>query len=142
MVQCLVVCSMIRRPPRSTRTDTLLPYTTLFRSAGKAVCLSKGLSVRDGSHLDVPKGFDQNGPLLRREVSKYRHISSPSLLALGHFASNLDDAGTVYGPLLHEPGIALDLPRARGLGAADVGDEFVQPAVDRRSVVEGKGGSG
>src|SRR3546814_18129102 len=24
---------MIRRPPRSTRTDTLFPYTTLFRSA-------------------------------------------------------------------------------------------------------------
>src|SRR3546814_8146938 len=24
---------MIRRPPRSTRTDTLLPYTTLFRSS-------------------------------------------------------------------------------------------------------------
>src|SRR3546814_13015466 len=27
---------MIRRPPRSTRTDTLFPYTTLFRSLGKA----------------------------------------------------------------------------------------------------------
>src|SRR3546814_8846532 len=27
---------MIRRPPRSTRTDTLFPYTTLFRSAGGA----------------------------------------------------------------------------------------------------------
>src|SRR3546814_2058247 len=26
---------MIRRPPRSTRTDTLFPYTTLFRSRGK-----------------------------------------------------------------------------------------------------------
>src|SRR3546814_2085902 len=25
---------MIRRPPRSTRTDTLVPYTTLFRSTG------------------------------------------------------------------------------------------------------------
>src|SRR3546814_17689172 len=25
---------MIRRPPRSTRTDTLFPYTTLFRSDG------------------------------------------------------------------------------------------------------------
>src|SRR3546814_1070027 len=25
---------MIRRPPRSTRTDTLFPYTTLFRSQG------------------------------------------------------------------------------------------------------------
>src|SRR3546814_6599139 len=27
---------MIRRPPRSTRTDTLFPYTTLFRSTGPA----------------------------------------------------------------------------------------------------------
>src|SRR3546814_2069818 len=26
---------MIRRPPRSTRTDTLFPYTTLFRSWGR-----------------------------------------------------------------------------------------------------------
>src|SRR3546814_5340706 len=29
---------MIRRPPRSTRTDTLFPYTTLFRSALCAAC--------------------------------------------------------------------------------------------------------
>src|SRR3546814_9744110 len=29
---------MIRRPPRSTRTDTLFPYTTLFRSAGLGPC--------------------------------------------------------------------------------------------------------
>src|SRR3546814_16288785 len=28
---------MIRRPPRSTRTDTLFPYTTLFRSANAAL---------------------------------------------------------------------------------------------------------
>src|SRR3546814_11707543 len=28
---------MIRRPPRSTRTDTLFPYTTLFRSHDDAV---------------------------------------------------------------------------------------------------------
>src|SRR3546814_5517484 len=28
---------MIRRPPRSTRTDTLFPYTTLFRSSGIAM---------------------------------------------------------------------------------------------------------
>src|SRR3546814_3865290 len=30
---------MIRRPPRSTRTDTLVPYTALFRSAGQDVLL-------------------------------------------------------------------------------------------------------
>src|SRR3546814_19917695 len=35
MLRCYVVFFlMIRRPPRSTRTDTLLPYTTLFRSPG------------------------------------------------------------------------------------------------------------
>src|SRR3546814_10084186 len=28
----MIFCLMIRRPPRSTRTDTLFPYTTLFRS--------------------------------------------------------------------------------------------------------------
>src|SRR3546814_9827534 len=33
---------MIRRPPRSTRTDTLFPYTTLFRSHGHAQHLACG----------------------------------------------------------------------------------------------------
>src|SRR3546814_15231342 len=31
---------MIRRPPRSTRTDTLFPYTTLFRSLVRVIDLS------------------------------------------------------------------------------------------------------
>src|SRR3546814_20361570 len=38
---------MIRRPPRSTRTDTLFPFTTLFRSPGKETCWSSIISVRD-----------------------------------------------------------------------------------------------
>src|SRR3546814_8685768 len=33
MILVFVFFLMIRRPPRSTRTDTLFPYTTLFRSA-------------------------------------------------------------------------------------------------------------
>src|SRR3546814_5121715 len=33
MVSCCCFFLMIRRPPRSTRTDTLFPYTTLFRSS-------------------------------------------------------------------------------------------------------------
>src|SRR3546814_7096788 len=37
VISCLVFFFlMIRRPPRSTRTDTLFPYTTLFRSDGAA----------------------------------------------------------------------------------------------------------
>src|SRR3546814_2269535 len=38
---------MIRRPPRSTRTDTLFPYTTLFRSPA---------DLFDGSDLDASGG--------------------------------------------------------------------------------------
>src|SRR3546814_10000044 len=51
---------MIRRPPRSTRTDTLFPYTTLFRSitglvlvihcGGCAESIGRGMvPLRDGS---------------------------------------------------------------------------------------------
>src|SRR3546814_19372117 len=38
---------MIRRPPRSTRTDTLFPYTTLFRSCDGTVRLDRVLPVLD-----------------------------------------------------------------------------------------------
>src|SRR3546814_3239880 len=37
---------MIRRPPRSTRTDTLFPYTTLFRSLLEAALQARLLSIR------------------------------------------------------------------------------------------------
>src|SRR3546814_2546057 len=45
---------MIRRPPRSTRTDTLFPYTTLFRSELSGVSeqrprWKRGLTLVDGS---------------------------------------------------------------------------------------------
>src|SRR3546814_8536438 len=36
---------MIRRPPRSTRTDTLFPYTTLFRSEKVITALGGGLGI-------------------------------------------------------------------------------------------------
>src|SRR3546814_16383494 len=40
---------MIRRPPRSTRTDTLFPYTTLFRSAARAdECARPATAARTG----------------------------------------------------------------------------------------------
>src|SRR3546814_7169577 len=38
---------MIRRPPRSTRTDTLFPYTTLFRSFGNGDIGNQGVHEID-----------------------------------------------------------------------------------------------
>src|SRR3546814_19446447 len=47
---CIFFFLMIRRPPRSTRTDTLFPYTTLFRSgAGDD-------AIRGGAKADVLNG--------------------------------------------------------------------------------------
>src|SRR3546814_10715076 len=40
-VYCSLFFLMIRRPPRSTRTDTLFPYTTLFRSATASYAASR-----------------------------------------------------------------------------------------------------
>src|SRR3546814_17831404 len=42
---------MIRRPPRSTRTDTRFPYTTLFRSAAEHLILPLDLRRFGGSAL-------------------------------------------------------------------------------------------
>src|SRR3546814_15233666 len=45
---------MIRRPPRSTRTDTLFPYTTLFRSSEMPIALR---DARDRHVARLEHGF-------------------------------------------------------------------------------------
>src|SRR3546814_17213856 len=58
---------MIRRPPRSTRTDTLFPYTTLFRSA--PVFISE-------DHLERPEA--ERGPQAPDDIAKpYEHALQP-----------------------------------------------------------------
>src|SRR3546814_10712991 len=62
---------MIRRPPRSTRTDTLFPYTTLFRSTGK---------LQGGPHVVALHG--------KRAIEQ----------ALGHFAIPIEQGvGAHFG---------------------------------------------
>src|SRR3546814_19753441 len=62
---------MIRRPPRSTRTDTLFPYTTLFRSDGR--CGEHGGHVAAGdtgdasyNHVGTAGARDRQGRGRRR----------------------------------------------------------------------------
>src|SRR3546814_16118097 len=43
-VSVYVLLLMIRRPPRSTRTDTLFPYTTLFRSEANGYLAPHGIA--------------------------------------------------------------------------------------------------
>src|SRR3546814_13514310 len=58
---------MIRRQPRSTLTDTLFPYTTLFRSAKKIALRGRrrAKAIRLVGHLDMQRpgigvGIDRN----------------------------------------------------------------------------------
>src|SRR3546814_9665274 len=86
---------MIRRPPRSTRTDTLFPYTTLFRSVLNLAFLSKAqaweyerewriLSERPGS-LSVPlrlKGIyfgERCSRAIQTVIVKALHDAHPQL---------------------------------------------------------------
>src|SRR3546814_807358 len=73
-------CLMIRRPPRSTRTDTLFPYTTLFRSYPRphAAGQSLGIGVLEPSqahHLDEPLGrLAPLGSLHALHLQAKRHV--------------------------------------------------------------------
>src|SRR3546814_4301583 len=72
---------MIRRPPRSTRTDTLFPYTTLFRSLLRAVLLPllKQVVENVGERADLlPRGLcgcpnaEQRAIRIRRRTGQER----------------------------------------------------------------------
>src|SRR3546814_1238872 len=57
---------MIRRPPRSTRTDTLFPYTTLFRSRSDSAATGTGADAgRDRRHHRRGPGNGEVAPALR-----------------------------------------------------------------------------
>src|SRR3546814_856780 len=89
---------MIRRPPRSTRTDTLFPYTTLFRSIGVH-----------------PDGVDVDA------VELLRHLAEGDVPA---FADTVDDrADLLDGGFLGRLGTRQDRPQRVGIrrvGAAQV----------------------
>src|SRR3546814_2084112 len=66
---------MIRRPPRSTRTDTLLPYTTLFRS--RVFNISSHRDARRGVINDRGRRIRQclrDLALAVAQPSHYRHV--------------------------------------------------------------------
>src|SRR3546814_21159950 len=114
---------MIRRPPRSTRTDTLFPYTTLFRSAPDTSGGVKGAFPVDGDYgafeyLNWAAKFtiDAN----RKELALAGGGRSGAGGARG-------DGGARHG-------------RCAAPGASGVGDRAPPGAHSDDSVVEGKSG--
>src|SRR3546814_12638844 len=76
---------MIRRPPRSTRTDTLFPYTTLFRSGidvggtftdfallkGADVILHKNLSTPEDRSIGVMTGLGKLAEIEKLPLAEF-----------------------------------------------------------------------
>src|SRR3546814_12833420 len=75
---------MIRRPPRSTRTDTLFPYTTLFRSYsvtdGRAVSVPPVVGAN--ARQDWPSGWVQHRSIRHDQLvdQANRHSGKPIIL--------------------------------------------------------------
>src|SRR3546814_16354712 len=67
---------MIRLPPRSTRTDTLFPYTTLFRSAGHVAVRGQKLRRHPGRRADRQAERD-------RVARATRHVTLDQRLGAG-----------------------------------------------------------
>src|SRR3546814_13016874 len=108
---------MIRRPPRSTRTDTRFPYTTLFRSAEARVC------------------FRSDGRMTTFGVTGFDHI----VLCVRDVAATRDFYERVLGMAVREerPGkYSLQF----GEGKISLQNAASSPAIarDRKSVVKGK----
>src|SRR3546814_5450086 len=76
---------MIRRPPRSTRTDTLFPYTTLFRSEPGAEL---------APHLGDLDHVGREQRVLGDDVAFVRHVddrTAQELVALGDVVDGVDE---------------------------------------------------
>src|SRR3546814_12181698 len=70
---------MIRRPPRSTRTDTLFPYTTLFRS--RRCSLQRGPQVSRVGVLALQGAFERHALALRSLGAEPVEVRTPEQLA-------------------------------------------------------------
>src|SRR3546814_5842830 len=72
MLTIYVFFIMIRRPPRSTRTDTLFPYTTLFRSCEERFG-PVSILVNNAGILDLT-------PIPRADVARFRQVLDINLI--------------------------------------------------------------
>src|SRR3546814_20663564 len=91
---------MIRRPPRSTRTDTLFPYTTLFRS--RLVLGQGGLRLRQ-KRLQVRVFLSERGDVhapFQSQAHVSRHLEPAPRVTASHSSGKLRAAAP---PGAHQP---------------------------------------
>src|SRR3546814_8999464 len=93
---------MIRRPPRSTRTDTLCPYTTLFRSYRLRPAFER---VDELVAIDVPAliipGADRRHPAsLAKQLAGTLPYGRLATVAMSTGLQSSDDFGRAFAPVI------------------------------------------
>src|SRR3546814_12587120 len=131
---------MIRRPPRSTRTDTLFPYTTLFRSRGclEAEASGAAIAARSGQPA-AAAGVDERtraGRLVGRAVASVANLLDLRLAVVaGSVALGFGDAffAAPQDELAARACLALHAgPKIVHAEDRRVGDEHGRPGCCRR----------
>src|SRR3546814_16106262 len=87
---------MIRRPPRSTRTDTLFPYTTLFRSAPLHLCHDRAATMSAGDQARKSKSQRLGPHVARAPAIKNLLDVLPCLSAHERLVSSLVQASAPF----------------------------------------------
>src|SRR3546814_13443365 len=106
---------MIRRPPRSTRTDPLFPYTTLFRSAHRRhAMVVADLHIVEEHLVDMAvaaRELDRaHGDARRLHVDP--KIGQPLVLGHGRIGAHDDDAIVAILRPARPQFLSVDLPRS------------------------------
>src|SRR3546814_18611518 len=117
---------MIRLPPRSTRTDTRFPYTTLFRSSAPQMGDSRRVIVCDVAREgETPRPFRMINPeILRR--SDERVVGEEGCLSIPAHYAEVERAQALGLRYLDVEGHAQE-PEADGLFAAGIQHESDLP---------------
>src|SRR3546814_20602778 len=112
---------MLRRPPRSTRTDTLFPYTTLFRSTKATVPVRTSAKVREALQASLTKRgaevpFDVvSNPEFLKEGAAVEDFMRPDRIIVGTDGPRpLERMRALYAPFNrnHDRVMAMEIGRA------------------------------
>src|SRR3546814_16757160 len=122
---------MIRLPPVTTRTDTLCPYTSLFRSLND--CLVRDLFTPNGNYFsDVKKFWERQNVEIEKKIEDLRQTHANVKFV---DRTRFDDAGWTTGG---EPSESTAVVITNDAGSVEIREGLIPPVTDESDDGEGR----